>query len=53
MTKTSTSNSKTVKPIKPSSVKFPQPNLPKFPGMKPDSNFRPTGRFQTINRSRR
>ncbi|HOR02332.1 MAG TPA: hypothetical protein PKZ92_03700 [Candidatus Woesebacteria bacterium] len=53
MTKTSTSSLKTTKPIKPTPAKFPQPNLPKFSGIKPDSNFRPTGRFQTINRSRR
>ncbi|HNZ84618.1 MAG TPA: hypothetical protein PKH59_02005 [Candidatus Woesebacteria bacterium] len=50
MTKTSTSKSK---PAKPAPTKFPQINPPKFPGVKPDSNFRPTGRFQTINRSRR
>jgi len=27
--------------------------VPNFPGNKTPANFRPTGRFQTINRSRR
>jgi len=32
---------------------FVKPNTPNFPNQKPDSGFRPTGRFQSINRSRR
>ena len=38
----------TVKP------EFPKPNLPNFPNNnKPNGNFHPSGRFQSINRSRR
>jgi hypothetical protein len=32
---------------------FQKPVIPNFPGTKGSSNFHPTGRFQSINRSRR
>lgn len=32
---------------------FVKPTVPSFPGTKAPTNFKPTGRFQTINRSRR
>jgi len=32
---------------------FIKPSVPGFPGVKPTTGFKPTGRFQTINRSRR
>jgi hypothetical protein len=32
---------------------FVKPTIPGFPGTKAPTNFKPTGRFQSINRSRR
>ncbi len=50
MTKKSTS--KTIEP-KPTVFQFNKPNQSPFSNNKNNINFRPTGRFQTINRSRR
>ena len=32
---------------------FVKPTVPNFPGTKSPTGFKPTGRFQSINRSRR
>lgn len=32
---------------------FIKPEVPNFPGTKSNPNFKPSGRFQTINRGRR
>jgi hypothetical protein len=37
----------------PSEPVFQKPVVPNFPGNKANIDFRPTGRFQSINRSRR
>jgi hypothetical protein len=44
-------SSKDSKPVK--KPVFQKPVVPNFPGNKANIDFRPTGRFQSINRSRR